>query len=107
MTFVNLILFILIGTGITNVVVNASILDRVRDMLTSKSDFLSGLLGCMLCSGFWVGALLSLGYTGIGLIAGGAVVSLLSYTFGSVMEYLHASITVKEAQVEYIDDEEE
>jgi hypothetical protein len=107
MTFVSLILFILIGIGITNIVVNASILDRIRDMLTSQSEFLEGLLGCMLCSGFWIGALLSFGYESIGIIAGGAVISLTSYAFGSLMEYVHASTNVKEAQIEYIDVEEE
>lgn len=106
MTFVTLILFILIGTGITNIVVNASILNGIRDMLTNKSDFMSGLLSCMLCSGFWVGVLLSVGYTDIGLIAGGAVVSLMSYAFSSAAEYLHAATSVKEAQIEYIDEEE-
>ena len=107
MTFVNLLLFILIGIGITNIVVNASILDSVRDYITNGSEFLKGLLGCMLCSGFWVGGMLSIGYEDIGIIAGGAVISLMSYAFGTVMDYVQAGTDVFEAQIEYTDVEEE
>lgn len=107
MIFVELILFILIGTGITNIVVNASILDKVREMLSEQSEFLEGLLECMLCSGFWVGAILSIGYAEVGFIAGGAIISLMSYTFGSLMDYIHTSVSVFEAQIEQTDVEEE
>lgn len=107
MTFLTLILFILIGTGITNIVVNASILDKVREAITSRSKFMAGLLECMLCTGFWVGVLLSINYVGIGLIAGGALISLTSYTFGTIMSYAHLKTDVLEAQIEYIDVEED
>ena len=38
MEIITLLLFILIGTGITNLVVNATILDSLRDFMILKSE---------------------------------------------------------------------
>jgi len=58
MEIITLILFILIGTGITNIVVNSTILDSLRDFIVSKAKGLSKpfgelvetLLSCMMCA---------------------------------------------------------
>jgi hypothetical protein len=43
------------SVGVTNIIVNASILDPIRLFIHKRSKFFSSLIGCMLCSGFWVG----------------------------------------------------
>jgi hypothetical protein len=52
--FFMLILFIS-AVSTTNIIVNASILDFIRIFIHKRSGFLSSLIGCMLCTGFWVG----------------------------------------------------
>lgn len=106
MNFVSLLLFIVVGIGITNIIVNAKILDLPRKYVSEKSVYFKKLLSCMLCSGFWVGVLLSINHHDIGFIYGGATISLFSYIFGSLMEYLNLSISIKEADIEYVDEEE-
>lgn len=106
MSFISLLLFILVGVGITNIVVNASILSWIRDWLMKHSNFLNGLLSCMLCSGFWIGCFLSFFYPNISIVAGGAIISLLSYTFGIIIAYIDTATDVLTAQIEYVDTEE-
>lgn len=103
---VNLLLFILVGVGITNLVVNASILDNLRDIVINQSEFFGKLITCMMCSGFWVGCILSIFYPGIGIIAGGAVISLLSYIVGIILDYLNILITVTSIDLEDEDEDE-
>jgi hypothetical protein len=107
MSFVDLVLFILIGVGITNIVVNASILNKFRGFIKRKSKFMSTMTECMLCTGFWIGLLLSIIYPSISFIAGGAIISLISNLFGNIIEYINVSSEIKRAQIEYIDVEEE
>jgi hypothetical protein len=52
------LIYILIGWGITDILVNGSILDRVRVYFLVKFPLLSKLLTCIRCSGFWVGILM-------------------------------------------------
>jgi hypothetical protein len=104
MTLVNLLLFILVGVGITNLVVSASILDNLRDFVINKSDFFGKLVTCMMCSGFWIGCFISIFEPSIGLIAGGAIISLTSYLTGTILDLLNILIAVKSIDLE---DEEE
>ncbi len=97
---VNLLLFILVGVGITNLVVNASLLDNLRDIVIKESSFFGKLVTCMMCSGFWIGCAVSLFYPSIGIIAGGAVISLLSYITGTILDYLNVLIAVKSIELE-------
>jgi len=99
----NLILFIIIGLGITNLVVNATVLDNPRDYIINFSQnyryfkWISSLITCMMCSGFWVGFFMSLD-SSISItspIYGGAIISVCSYIFGSMMDYLDLSIAIK------------
>lgn len=87
------LLFILAGVGITNLVVNATILDYPRDLISARSDFFAKLLSCMMCSGFWIGMFIGI-YFDINIIFSGAAISLLSYTFGLFIEFLEVAIAV-------------
>ena len=91
----NFILFLLIGVGITNIVVNASILEPFRDFITKKSTLFGKLISCMLCTGFWVGILLWLvdpkifeSFSMLAPICAGAVISLLSSFYDILTDYL-------------------
>ena len=52
------LLFLFSAVGITNIVVNASILDYPRDFISKGSVWMEKLLSCMMCTGFWVGILI-------------------------------------------------
>lgn len=54
------IIYILIGWGITDILVNGSILDGVRNFFLVKIPLLGKLFTCIQCSGFWVGIFLGL-----------------------------------------------
>ncbi len=118
MTFMNLMLFIIIGVGITNLAVNASILDNPRNFViewasnTEGFSWVAKLISCMMCSGFWVGFFLTIHFwfsDGISFnpVYGGAIVSLFSYAFGSMMDYLDLSIAVVGSEIEEIEEAEE
>jgi hypothetical protein len=50
----NLIIFILIAYGLTQILCYGKIFDKVRP----KKGFFGELLSCSMCTGFWVGLLL-------------------------------------------------
>lgn len=108
MSIMYFLLFILAGIGITNIVVNASILDNPRDFIIHQSDFFGKLVTCMMCSGFWVGCILGV-FSGINPIYAGATISLLSFTFGLFTEYMEVTIALiaSELDVEEIVEEDE
>ena len=113
MNFITLILFIMIGTGITNIVVNSTVLDNLRDFVIIKArsfeeslgEMVESLLSCMMCSGFWIGMIVSLFFP-INLLAAAAVISLTSHFYGSLIGGLEGlsdlteSITVESAEEE-------
>jgi hypothetical protein len=90
MTFLIFFVYILSGIGITNLIVNASILEKTRNYVSAISPLLKEMLECMMCTGFWVGLFIGLFFS-INPIFGGAIISLLSYSYGSLMDYLHLS----------------
>jgi len=45
--------------GLTNILVYGKIFDRPRAWIIKKIPFLKDLLGCIFCSGYWVGMLSS------------------------------------------------
>ena len=58
----NLLISILLCYGMTNIIVNGSIFEPIRNWLGGHADNffiakLFQLVSCMMCSGFWVGAL--------------------------------------------------
>ena len=111
MDFVTLILFIMIGTGITNIVVNSTILDNLRDFVISRAntfgesfgELVESLLSCMMCSGFWIGMIASFFFP-INLLAAAAVISLTSHFYGSMIGGLEGlsdlteSLTIESAE---------
>ena len=52
------LIYILLVYGFTNILVYGSIFEKPRTWLKSKSKWLDDLLSCMMCSSFWVGAIL-------------------------------------------------
>jgi hypothetical protein len=88
-------MFLFAGIGITNIVVNASLLDFPRDFIIEHSSFFGKLVTCMLCTGFWVGILLwvfapaTFGMFGIlAPLCAGATISLFSSFYDIVTDYL-------------------
>lgn len=52
------LIYILIGWGVTDILVNGSILNPLRNYILVRIPFLYKLFSCIQCSGFWVGILL-------------------------------------------------
>ncbi len=48
--------------GICQIIVEGTILSKFRMFLLGKSKFLFTLITCMICTGFWVGVIISLLY---------------------------------------------
>ena len=88
------IIFVLSGIGITNLLVNASILDTPRYYLSSKSVLVEKLLSCMMCLGFWVGFIFAIPF-GLNPIMFGATISLLSNFYSLIAEYVEISTSIK------------
>lgn len=90
------LIYILIGWGATDILVNGSILDRIRIYLMVKSPTLSKLLTCIRCSGFWVGILMGVFTGGISIfsyyplqiLSSGFLVSGSSVIINALMIYL-------------------
>ena len=55
-----LILWILMGYGMTSIIVWGSIFDELRKWIETKSKFFGGMINCMLCTATWVGFFLSI-----------------------------------------------
>ena len=98
----NFLLLILAGIGITNIVVNATILDIPRDFLTEHSSFLKKLLSCMMCSGFWVGFFLGI-FLGFNPILIGASISLLSHAYSYFSDYMDVSIALSAQRLDKVE----
>lgn len=64
--------FILVGYGLTFLIVYGSIFENVKKRI--KSDFIWELVSCTQCTGFWIGFLISF-YYGYFPIFGGAIIS--------------------------------
>jgi hypothetical protein len=54
------LIYILVGWGITDILVNGSILNGIRNFCLVKIPFLGKLFTCIQCSGFWVGIFLGI-----------------------------------------------
>lgn len=58
-----LILIILLSYGISNIIVHGSIFEKLRNKADDiNPGFFGSLLGCMMCTPFWVGFFLSLSF---------------------------------------------
>jgi hypothetical protein len=56
----NFLIYILIGWGITDILVNGSIFNGIRNYFLVKSPAIGKLFSCIQCSGFWVGILMGI-----------------------------------------------
>lgn len=99
---VDFLLFLFAGIGITNLAVNASILDIPRDFVSSYSTFFEELIACMMCSGFWVGFLMGAA-GGMNPLYSGAIISFASLISGYLVECLTLSSELMEGWVEMMD----
>lgn len=84
---IKILLILFVAVGITNLVVNASVLESVRNFIAKRSNLLGMLVNCMLCSGFWVGVILGLWISENPLYFG-ALVSLMAHFYGILVDYL-------------------
>ena len=89
MNIVDLFIFTFGCSGLTILIVSSSILEPVRDFVSSKSSYLERLINCTMCSGFWVGLVASL-FCGMNPIWGAAISSLFSWSISSVVEAFSA-----------------
>ncbi len=98
-------LFLLAGVGITNLIVNAGILEGPRNYLSQHSKFLGDLVSCMMCSGVWVGVILGL-FFGFHPVLSGAAISFLSYVVSEILECLAVSKAVMALELSDVEDDE-
>lgn len=55
-----LIMWALMGYGMSTILVYGSIFDRPRNWIKANSKFFGELLGCMMCTSTWVGFFMSI-----------------------------------------------
>lgn len=55
-----LFLWIMIGYGMTSIIVWGSIFESTRDFIKKRSKFFGDLISCTLCTATWVGVFLSI-----------------------------------------------
>ena len=96
------LVFIFAGVGITNLMVNAVIFNKIRDFLSQKSPFLGKLFSCMVCSGFWVGVLLWIinpvlfsAFSILAPFCAGGIISLASNFYDIITDYLIYNINTE------------
>lgn len=87
MELFNLLLFIMTSVGITNIIVNGSIFEPIRQFIENKSSFLGDMLQCPMCTGFWVGMAASFWFS-IPVLIAAALTSLFSHVFNSVIDLI-------------------
>lgn len=105
--FLELVVFVLVGIGLTNLIVNSNILEKPRNWLVRKIPFVGKLVSCMMCSGFWVGVGLAYYSGGVPLLYGGALISLLSYLWDNLFFLLTVLTDLKIHQINRMELEEE
>lgn len=100
------LLFLLAGIGITNIIVNATILERPRNFIIANSWFFGKLVTCMMCAGFWVGFFLGI-HASLNPIYMGGAISLLSYILSEIMEYLQILAAIRASELNEVVDGED
>jgi len=105
MGFFELLLFIIISVGITNLMINSTVFENPRDFAKRAHYLLGELFSCMMCLGFWVGFLIGLISFQINPFYAGAIASVFSYTYGMLMDYLNILIVYGAQEDEGDEDE--
>jgi hypothetical protein len=85
MNLVDLLIFTFGCSGLTTIIVTSSILEPIRDFVSSKSSYIGKLINCTMCSGFWVGLVASL-FSDINLLWGASISSLFSWGISNIIE---------------------
>jgi hypothetical protein len=85
MNLVDLLIFTFGCSGLTIIIVTSSILEPIRDFVSSKSSYIGKLINCTMCSGFWVGFVASL-FSDINLLWGASISSLFSWGISNIIE---------------------
>lgn len=57
-----LLMFLLISFGLTNVIVNESVFEKYITHIKESNMFLNGMLSCPTCFGFWAGMIVYAGF---------------------------------------------
>jgi integral membrane sensor domain MASE1 len=105
-------LIILGLVGITVIITAGSIFEEIRNKVSESSVVLGKLINCPMCTGFWIGFFF--GFTvdmGPAIIVGG-LVSLLSWTIYSIVDYFvtkgtwYATRIISETETGTIEGEE-
>jgi len=78
MSIVDLFIFITTSVGVTAGLVVGSLLDKPRQFIAERSDFLGEMIHCPMCTGFWVGAATSLLFD-VSPLYGAFMISLFSW----------------------------
>lgn len=105
------IIYLMVGIGLTNILVNASILETLRQNISQKNNIIGEMLECMLCTGFWTGMFLGLFYPIINffllnIIISGIIISLFSNIYSIVFELLIVLRYYIQNKIEVVEDEQ-
>lgn len=105
MELTNLALFVLGSVGMTHIIVEGEIFRPIRTFVEKYTvNFLSKLINCYQCTGFWCGLLVGSGlycpenFNVLELtriFACGCASSCLSYFWAMYLTYLEANTTIK------------
>ena len=99
--FYSLLFFILSSCGITFILTTSSIFEPVRDFIEERSNFFGELVSCPMCSGFWVGLVVSaLDFQNYNPIYAGAITSLVSWFIATFVYYINSIALAMEASTE-------
>ena len=101
MNLTDLLMFCLSSAGITIIIVASDLMAPVRKFL-SKSLWLERLINCSMCTGVWVGAVMSL-YFDINPIIGASIASVTSW---SIHNFVDAANSIA-ANLDTTNDEDE
>jgi|TARA_R110001583_G_scaffold16234_29_gene66415 hypothetical protein len=85
MNLIDMFIFISASVGITSGLVMSSLLLRFREFVSAKSDLLSELIHCPMCTGFWVGMTTSC-FFDINPIWGAFIISIFSWVVIQVVD---------------------
>lgn len=109
-----IIIFIIIGCGITNILTQSYIMEWYRDLF-KKNEYLSYLVKCTMCTGFWVGLIVSFIYSIpeinklniiLSAIFHGIIISYIAYIIQSLIDSI-GNISKKEETIKFNLDEAE
>ena len=81
-------LFILSSVGITTIFTISSIFEPVRDFLEKRSAYVGEMINCPMCTGFWVGLVVSACSFDMNIVYAGAIASFSSWMMISLVELI-------------------